>query len=1284
VKNPSTYSLQAAILLLILAVAVYGIFEFTSGEHQSDSLEPEINQSLERAVSVYDRIYADFAEDSRQLYEEISSLQLTSQNRSHIFSRFERYPFWGISLFHETNRLVWKGHNLSPIPVPLLGDNLGLRVSIQKRNNVVYLFGQHSFRSDDEIYQLLTAKKLELTSNLPFSEQVTFRLSDEPELSGLYPVTFSFFDPVPDDIIYKKLSTERSDSVGVVYATLDDIEQFLQIQQQAQNQWRGLFHLVIFFISFILITIWGLTKSDLINRSLQILTVLFAWIILYQSGIINYWSELITPLAETDMGVTSYGLITYMINSLFLLLLFISFFQFIRNTKPSLPNQLHFRTIIFSLIFGAFSVTLLLFFILSTQEILIQSKIPLLDLELAPDPLSFLFYISSAIFFTAIAGIIISVGYFLYQQEQDKSTFIALGSLFSFVLFYFLTDYFIIAQPVFSWIFLLSIGLFLIFLWLIHSIHKHTHYFIDMSGFRKLMIGVILASASTYFIIYNSSNARMDRELLERAEAFANEEITDTRELLFTLLSEIEGNLLFITSNDIQNREANVQAQFQRAIRNSIRQNWRNHSFEIQLLSPDGDLISDYSTNLDSPGWRSLVDMALMSTSYREQQIRRITNRPIIYERPSNLGENYISFYRGWIPIYDESRVNTIIAWIFAAAYLERPDYNKPMRAVLAAATSDDWKQSYYIAEFADNRVERSAMQGIYNNQPEYNRLPLREAEIANRDSIAFITNITAQGSFREILLKHSDRRVIKASTPLPGFNHHLFSFFRLQIVMVFFGLFIFSILAIFGQKSFSLFGQSRKFKHRLLDGLTLATILFLTVLIFATQFAVGKQNEKNVERELITKLNSLSESLRGEVDLFGGSARSSRLNEFATPLNVDAILYSRANILDSTTPQIFQQHIMPRSMPYPAYDFLYNRERRHYLSTEQIGNETLLIGYRALLDNENTPAGAIAIPTFVQSPVYREQLLETTSYLFGVYLAIFGLFIIGTVFFSNRLTRPLQIIQNGLNKISRGDMKTQVDVTSSDEIGSLAKAYNQMVKRLDATQKELLLAERESAWKEMAQQVAHEIKNPLTPMKLNLQHLQRQLEANPENVMELRPVIEKTAANIIEQIESLNKIASDFSKFSRPVHEPLEPVNLNKLIESVSDLYRNDENTLLEIKQPRRALTILAVEGELRRALINLVKNGIEAHENSVANIRIEVKKRSDQVQISIKDRGEGIADEDHEKIFVPNFSTKSSGTGLGLAITKKIIEAHHGDIRFESKLGSGTTFYISLPLHT
>ncbi len=1275
-----TFSSIGFLALLALLILFETNFS-TDGVLSDNELTEEIQRSLSEAQDHFDQIYFDFKKSSDELYLEISQLPLTEQNKPAIYNRFRNFSFWGSSLHHEGERWVWSGYSLTPSPTLTPGPSDSLGISLLKRNNVVYLFGQRSFRSGDNHFLLLTAKKIEQTTNLPFAEKVSYHLSDAPSLKNNFPVSFNFFSASPEGLPYLTLSTEASDSVGIVYADPAQVDLFSQNISQNIASWRSLIHLALLLTLVILFTAYcSYTENQLIIRALIIIPLL-AWGFFFQFNLLSDWifADLIPPEWSID---TYFDLAAYCVHAFFLTLTLIPLIRFILLTNQKTSEESHLKTLLFASIFGAVSSFLILFLFYQTQQVLVGSPLKLLDLELAPDYPVLIFYLSSSIFFTSVSGIIICTGLYLYRFEIDKSVVIGAVALFSFLLFHFLVDVTLTLQTFLTPVFYAGLFTFLILLILIQIIHEKKEIFTDMSGFRKVLLSVLFITVSVYFIVWSSSSNRLDRELNQKALEFANEEVVNTQDILRSLLTDLESSLIFLTAEDIEQRSAIVQGQFQRAIQNSIRPEWREHSFEIQLLSTNGNLISDYSTNLDSPGWRSLVDMTLMRVSYEGEQLRRLTNRPIIWDsRPAELGEEFISFYRGWIPIYDETSFDDIIAWIFAAAYLERPDFNRPMRAVLTASSVQDWKNSFYIAEFIDGNVNRTAMEGIYSNQPQYNRLPSREVEISQRDSVAFITNVTSQGKYREILIRKNSDTVIKASTPMPGFNLLLFSFFRYQIVVILFGLFLFAIFSTAGFRTFKLFGQSRKFKDRLLDGLTLATILFLTVLIIATQVAVNQQNEKNVERELITKLNSLGESLRGEIQFQQLPRRTTRLAEYASPLNVDAILYSGANVLDSTTPQIFQQYVMPRTMPFDVYDFLYNRERRHYTTTTEIANEKLLIGYRTLLDQNNQPAGAVAIPTFVESPIYREQLLEATSSLFVIYLAIFSIFIIGTVILSNRLTKPLRMIQTGLSKISRGEMNIRVAVTGKDEIGSLARAYNEMVEKLEQTRKELVEAEREAAWKEMAQQVAHEIKNPLTPMKLNLQHLQQRLEAAPDKVMELKPIIEKTAENIIEQIESLNKIASDFSKFAKPVQDPFEPVDLKKLLTSISELYSNDKSVTITSEFSDSDLTINGVEGELRRVFINLIKNGIEAHSNGNANIQITTKRVNRSVKVQISDDGEGIELEDRDRIFVPNFSTKSSGTGLGLAITKKIVEAHKGEITFETELGTGTTFTLIFP---
>lgn len=1271
--------------IFVLAIGAVGVFELLDTYRWSlpDSPEPLIEESLTEGEELFNEMNAQLVEDVGQLLEQISPMIEQAQNRQFIYRELENHDFWGVILFRDGDPWSWNGfHQFVPPPFEL-EDTSTIRTYVQRRSNLTILVAQVTFSINDQFYQLVASRKLSQSTNLPISTNVFYNLAEHDRLSSHYPVRFSFSEPPPDQLQhYRVLSTTERDSAGVVYALEDDFNDYQSGYNSSINDLRKIFHIGAAIALFFLFAAYSLKRNNWFALLLQILVVAGSWFVVIQLNIIESWSELFLASNQAELYQIYVMLGEYFINALFLLLFFLVTRNTLRGYSSLMPGKMQIKGVLLTLMYAAVQVLLILFFVLSTKQLTTNPSIPLLDLELIPPAASLFFYISGALFFTAIAGISVSVANFLFNYEKDKAVLVFLSTFFSFLATTFAVDQLTSLNFFIGWQFLLILIIFVSFTlggWIITYYPKWVS---TMSGFRKMLILLLFASGALYTIIWNTTTDRSDRELQDVAMEYAAESDSDGESILRLILQTVESRLRNATDSEIYENPVRAQARFEQIVESFDRRDWQNYSIDLHLIRSDGEMISDYSTSIDSPGWTSIFDLNLMIRSYRGEQLRMETNRPIIWGRPMNVGENFRSFFRGWIPIYSSENPTLILAWVTGSIFQERPDFNKPIRAVMSAATGDEWKKSFYMAEFTGNRIVRSATKGIYTDQPEYNRLSDIERNIAMEDSVAYITTRTAQGPFREILLKTGERNIVKVSTPKPGFSNHLFSFFRMFLPLLLFGLFVMGILSGMGLREFHLFSQSNRFQSRLIDGFTLTTLLFLTVLMFATQYAISNQSEKNIERDLVNKLRNLSESIQMSDSGLSADNEEFPLSPVATSLNVDAILYQNVWVAESTTPQIFQQHLIPRILPFTAYEYLYNRERRHILSTVQFGGQTLLVGYRSIVDEDNEPVAAVAIPTFTQSPVYTEQLLETTSYLFGIYLAIFVLFTVAALAFSNQLTRPIERIQSGLNKISRGEKKTKIPVTSRDEVGALAEAYNQMVDRLDEAQKELVKAERESAWKEMAQQVAHEIKNPLTPMKLNLQHLQRQLEANPEDVLRLKPVIEKTASNIIEQIESLNKIASDFSKFSKPLRSPFETTQLRSIIESVTELYYHDEQLNLQTTIQNGEITIRCVPDEIRRVLINLVKNSMEASVNGQCTIQITLSKQGNRAVITVRDNGSGIPPEDQENIFVPNFSTKSSGTGLGLAISKKIIEAHEGEISFQSFPGEGTEFKISLPI--
>jgi len=272
-------------------------------------------------------------------------------------------------------------------------------------------------------------------------------------------------------------------------------------------------------------------------------------------------------------------------------------------------------------------------------------------------------------------------------------------------------------------------------------------------------------------------------------------------------------------------------------------------------------------------------------------------------------------------------------------------------------------------------------------------------------------------------------------------------------------------------------------------------------------------------------------------------------------------------------------------------------------------------------------------------------------------------------------------MLGEGLASVGVGKKSEHLSYNSKDEIGELVKQYNLMVDEIEDSANKLANSEREYAWREMAKQIAHEIKNPLTPMKLNVQQL---LKSWKDKAPGFDTRIENFTNNQIEYIDNLSTIATAFSSFAKmPGSNPAE-VNLIDQLNTTLQLFKDTDNVVFNVKWPYESKIIVQADKEhLNGVFSNLFKNGIQAipsDREGLINVDLEV--RGNRVVVSISDNGTGIPEELHNKMFTPNFTTKSSGMGLGLSIVRKYLESAGGTIWFESLSGTGTTFFVELPL--
>jgi len=251
-----------------------------------------------------------------------------------------------------------------------------------------------------------------------------------------------------------------------------------------------------------------------------------------------------------------------------------------------------------------------------------------------------------------------------------------------------------------------------------------------------------------------------------------------------------------------------------------------------------------------------------------------------------------------------------------------------------------------------------------------------------------------------------------------------------------------------------------------------------------------------------------------------------------------------------------------------------------------------------------------------------------------------------------------------------------------SDEIADLVAEYNNKVAELKVSAEKLARSQRESAWREMAKQVAHEIKNPLTPMKLSVQHFHRTWDPNaPDSKTRL----DRFTEDLVGQIDILSNIASEFSNFAKMPTPQKEVLDLNDVLKRVVGLYDKSENVEIRYAPSKSEILVFADNDQMHRVFNNLVKNAIESiPEGTNGLVEVGIVGSNSVVEIAIRDNGVGIPEDRYEQIFVPNFTTRSTGTGLGLAMVKNIVEGSGGNVRFTSEVGQGSSFIVQLPRHS
>jgi len=597
---------------------------------------------------------------------------------------------------------------------------------------------------------------------------------------------------------------------------------------------------------------------------------------------------------------------------------------------------------------------------------------------------------------------------------------------------------------------------------------------------------------------------------------------------------------------------------------------------------------------------------------------------------------------------------------------------------------TDDELNNYSFAFYSNGRLLNQNGTYIYN--------------LVNNDFKGKVGKFvyTEKNGYSHIIYQATPRKLVVVSKPVITWVIQLASVSFLFLVLLSFStvlILVHQTWVIFHDDNFRLHGYrwsyliSRNrilYKTRIQASLVAAIVITLMIVGGITYFSISQQFKKQQEQDLISNINRIKTALESNKTFSKGFSESNEqiLHTFAQINATDLNLYdTKGRLIFTTQPNIYDYGFIERLMNADAFIYLNKFQRSELLNHEQIGRMNFITAYKPIRNGDNNTMAYLSLPYYSNDQDYDMRVGSYLNTLINVYALVLVVIALFAIFLANEITYPLTLVGKSLGQIQIGSKNEPIQWKSNDEIGGLIKEYNNMITALEDSAQKLARSERESAWREMAKQVAHEIKNPLTPLKLGVQLLEKSWREKDPN---FDKKFEKFSKSFIEQIESLSLIASEFSNFAKMPDTPFENLEISEIIDKSIDVYRNSEDLNISfIKLTPEEVIVKGGKDHLLRIFNNLIKNAIEAiPDYRKGNIEIILNTNTKNVHIEVKDNGKGIPDDLRERIFNPNFTTKSSGTGLGLAFVKQAIENMFGTIRFETEQNKGTTFFITLPL--
>ena len=835
--------------------------------------------------------------------------------------------------------------------------------------------------------------------------------------------------------------------------------------------------------------------------------------------------------------------------------------------------------------------------------------------------------------------------------------------------------------------------------------------------FRAALLGVLLLAVPLYTLLSRAMDTQLRARMVEAAGSFdTGRDLRVIFAIEQVLYNAAETRAVPEGIRDYMGgevRKSRLDTLAQQLLRGSSLASIAAYDISITLFDSSDVPVGRYVVTDESESRRELDAIDINEFSVLQSMYLESGTDSVLVEQVTGRRESDQVQYEGLGPIASPDSMGRV-GWVMVRAEPKTllRDEGTLFPKVLLPTGVNQLHGNLSFAEFQDRVLVRTFGSdfGLYRMPDEVLESLKSRQELWKVDELGdrqYLTYYRRKGQDPlSLRIAHvvptSSAAVTAVKAPLNNLFDHLYYLLRIAMSGLILGVPLYWILRLGWFRELFRKRVRNRFKDRVLNAFLAVGIVAVAIVgVFGLQ-VVTEENDNAIQSWIKSQLDRVEETLAQKAQ-FGElpSETLARISiaDLATQVGLDLNVYGSDNRLNVTSrEQLVRDRLIDQRLPIEAYHALFYEGVRHAFTNERVGEFAYMAGFRVLPDRAGNPRFVISVPTLPEQERIEEERARTVAYLFGALMLMMVAVMVTASILANTLSRPIGRLRQGLEAVAQGRFERALPVDTEDEIGDLVRTFNGMQEQLAESRRKLAQQERQLAWREMARQVAHEIKNPLTPMKLSVQHLRRAMNdlngsesvPNVDRWPRFKTLFDRITGTLIEQADALARIANEFSSFARLPKRIVEPLDLNSVLEEAVSLMQEQSEVEISMKLYPEPLILQADREELRRIYINLIKNAIEATpEDRRAKVRATTTvlpngDAADEVWAysEIIDYGTGIPEAMQGRIFEPNFSSKTSGTGLGLAIVKKSIEDLSGEIGFETITGQGTTFWIRLPL--